>query len=100
MLTPPEGLSDDALVRVLVDGWGLAVASIDYRAVGFGSHHWEVVAADGGRWFVTVDEVNVPTPSQSEPGSARFDRLRAAVGHGRCPSGPGGDFRHRADPGT
>lgn len=79
VLTPPDGLSDEALVRVLSDDWGFAVASIDYRAVGFGSHHWEVVDADGVRWFVTVDELDRQRQSASEPEDAAFRRLRAAL---------------------
>ncbi len=79
MLTPPDGLPDDALVRVIRDRWGLAVAEVEYRAVGFGSHHWEVVDADGIRWFVTVDELDRRRRSVSEPEDAAFDRLRAAL---------------------
>ena len=79
VLTPPDGLSDDALVRVLGDGWGLAVASIDYRAVGFGSHHWEVVDVDGVRRFATVDDLESKRQFLSEPEAAAFVRLRAAL---------------------
>lgn len=79
MLTPPDGLPDDALVRVLSDHWGLAGAGVEYRAVGFGSHHWEAVDANGIRWFVTVDELDRKRQSLSEPGEAAFDRLRAAL---------------------
>lgn len=79
MLTPPDGLTDDALVRVLSEGWGLSVASVDYRAVGFGSHHWEAVDTDGARWFVTADELDLKRRSMSEPEAAPFGRLRAAL---------------------
>ena len=43
MLTRPAGLSDDTLRAVLGRDWGIEVASMRYRPVGFGSHHWEVV---------------------------------------------------------
>lgn len=79
MLTPPDGLSDDTLVRVLGEGWGVAVALIDYRAVGFGSHHWSVVDSEGIRWFVTVDDVECNRRSVTEPDAAVFGRLRAAL---------------------
>jgi hypothetical protein len=79
VLTPPDGLPDDVLVRVLGDGWRLAVASIDYRAVGFGSHHWEVVDLGESRWFVTVDELEARRHSATEPVGAAFQRLRAAL---------------------
>ena len=78
-MTPPDELSDDALVRVLREGWGLAVAEIDYRAVGFGSHHWEAVDRDRVRWFVTVDDLHHKRQSMGEPDAAAFGRLRAAL---------------------
>lgn len=78
MLTPPDGLTSDVLARVLSDGWGLAVTSIDYRDVGFGSHHWEVVGADAIRWFVTADELD-GKQSATEPDGAAAGRLRAAL---------------------
>ena len=56
MLTPPAGLTEDALEEALRRERGLPVASLGYRAVGFGSHHWEVVDDGGNRWFVTVDQ--------------------------------------------
>ncbi|MEV0127412.1 phosphotransferase [Dactylosporangium sp. NPDC050688] len=55
MLTPPAGLTEDALAEALRREWGLPVAALAYRAVGFGSHHWEVTDDGGYRWFVTVD---------------------------------------------
>jgi spectinomycin phosphotransferase/16S rRNA (guanine(1405)-N(7))-methyltransferase len=79
VLTQPDGLADEALVGVLSDGWGLAVTAIDYRAVGFGSHHWEVIDADGVRWFVTVDDLDGKRQSVNEPEAAAFGRLRAAL---------------------
>jgi hypothetical protein len=84
---PPDGLSDDALVGALTESWGLAVASIDYRAVGFGSHHWTVVDTRGARWFVTVDDLGTKRYSETVGGDAAFRRLRAALG-------TAGDLRH------
>lgn len=55
----------------LSDHWQIVVASMAYRAVGFGSHHWEVVDSPGCRWFVTVDEVAAGEP---------FRGLAAALG--------------------
>jgi spectinomycin phosphotransferase/16S rRNA (guanine(1405)-N(7))-methyltransferase len=79
VLTPPDDLPDAALARVLADGWGLGATSIDYRAVGFGSHHWHVVDADGVRRFVTVDDLDSKCGSVREPDDSAFDRLRAAL---------------------
>ena len=47
MLTPPDGLPETTLVSALDRGWGMAVTSMEYRAVGWGSHHWEVADAAG-----------------------------------------------------
>jgi len=63
---------------VLSDGWGLTAASIGYRAVGSGSHHWEVVGADAVRWFVTADDLSL-LQSPCEPDAAAPGRLRAAL---------------------
>jgi spectinomycin phosphotransferase/16S rRNA (guanine(1405)-N(7))-methyltransferase len=83
VLTPPDGLSEDALVRVLGDGWGLAVASIDYLAVGFGSHHWDVVDTEGARRFVTVDDLDLKRQRADESEAAAFGRLQAALATAR-----------------
>ena len=56
MLTAPADLAEADLVHALHAGWGLAVASVTYAPVGFGSHHWEVRDGGGARWFATVDE--------------------------------------------
>ena len=79
MLIPPDGLPEATLVSALGRSWGLAVASMQYRAVGWGSHHWEVADAAGQRWFVTVDELENKRLSASEPLAAGFARLRAAL---------------------
>jgi hypothetical protein len=79
VLTPPDGLTDDSLAQVLGDHWGLAIASIGYRPVGFGSHHWEAVGTDRVRWFVTADELYVKRQSAGEPDAVAFGRLRAAL---------------------
>lgn len=92
VLTPPKGLSDDALARVLSDGWDLIVASIEYRAVGFGSHHWEVAGTDGRRWFVTVDELDLKRQAVRESEDDAFGRLRAALATARALRDSGATF--------
>ena len=59
--------------------WGMAVTSMEYRPVGWGSHHWTVADAAGTRWFVTVDELENKRLSASEPLDAGFARLRSAL---------------------
>jgi spectinomycin phosphotransferase len=79
VLTPPPQLSDDVLIDVLARQWDLAVASLSYRPVGFGSHHWEVVEVNGTRWFVTVDDLEPKRTGDGEPVDAAFDRLAASL---------------------
>ena len=79
MLTPPDGLPGAALVSALGRSWDMAVTSLEYRAVGWGSHHWDVTDASGARWFVTLDELENKCLSASEPLAAGFTRLRAAL---------------------
>jgi hypothetical protein len=67
------------LAVVLGRRWGIVVASMEYRAVGFGSHHWEIIDSQQERWFVTVDELACKGSSQGEPEDAAFQRLRAAL---------------------
>jgi spectinomycin phosphotransferase/16S rRNA (guanine(1405)-N(7))-methyltransferase len=79
MLTPPADLPTAALASALARSWGIAVTSMEYRAVGWGSHHWEVAAGAGARWFVTADELENQRLAASEPLAAGFGRLRAAL---------------------
>jgi hypothetical protein len=83
VLTPPDGLPEDMLASVLARGWKVVVDSVAYRAVGFGSHHWEVTDATGTRWFVTADELQAKQRSAGEPLSAAFGRLRASLAAAR-----------------
>ncbi len=78
MLIRPPGLSESDLEKVIEDAWGGAVTSLDYRPVGFGSHHW--VAADnrGLRHFVTVDELSAGSRIGDEV-SVRGLHLRPAL---------------------
>jgi Phosphotransferase enzyme family len=78
VLSPPECLTSDALVKALSEGWGLKVTSVAYLPVGWGSHHWEVTDADAGRWFATADDLDRKQPA-SEAAGAPLGRLRAAL---------------------
>ncbi|MDW5328151.1 phosphotransferase [Plantactinospora sp. KLBMP9567] len=83
MLTPPDDLPEDMLRSALVREWGLGIASLEYRAVGRGSHHWEVVGAEGGRWFVSVDDLATKRLTLADPLDAAYARLWAALGTAR-----------------
>jgi Ser/Thr protein kinase RdoA (MazF antagonist) len=54
VLTPPPDLDAGLLSEALREGWGIDGGAPRFLALGFGSHHWRVDAADGA-WFVTVD---------------------------------------------
>jgi hypothetical protein len=79
VLTPPDGLADSDLAAVLRRRWDLDVTSLAYRAVGWGSHHWEATGAAGSRWFVTVDDLEQKQLRDGEPLTAAFWRLRASL---------------------
>src|SRR6185437_16006270 len=79
MLTPPDGLRTDLLEAAVKENWGLAGVELDYRAVGFGSHHWEVGVAGGGRWFATLDELASRRLKRDEPADLVFARLRLSL---------------------
>ena len=79
MLIPPAGLPEAVLLAALERWWGIRAASVQYRPVGWGSHHWAVSGAAGSRWFVTADELENKRLSQAEPLTEGFRRLRAAL---------------------
>ena len=79
MLTPPDGLRPDLLEAAVRDSWGLGSVELGYRALGFGSHHWEITAAGGDRWFATLDELRSRRRERDEPLDSVYGRLRASV---------------------
>jgi aminoglycoside phosphotransferase (APT) family kinase protein len=83
MLTRPEGLSDEEVVRGLGEGWGLYGAHVEYAPVGFGSYHWWV-RRDGQRWFASVDDLLVRGGDDAEPVVTAVRRLTAALAGARC----------------
>ncbi len=78
MLTPPAGLSHGNLAVVIEQTWGVAVDSLVYRPVGFGSHHWMAIDDLGRRHFVTVDELS-PESRTGDEVSVLGLRLRPAL---------------------
>jgi spectinomycin phosphotransferase len=79
VLTAPRDLDEGALACVLERAWGIRVASMTYRPVGWGSHHWEVADSGGERWFVGVDELETKRFTGSESLDGGFRRLRASL---------------------
>lgn len=83
VLTEPRDLDRSELKQVLEDHWGLRDPRLDYLAVGFGSHHWSAIDADGTRRFVTVDDLEADFRAGTDAGSAFADldaAFRTAVG--------------------
>jgi spectinomycin phosphotransferase/16S rRNA (guanine(1405)-N(7))-methyltransferase len=78
VLTPPDDLPDEALLDTVDRAWGVSGGSVEYRPVGFGSHHWELRAGDA-RWFLNADELEVKRHTAGELLEAAYGRLRAAL---------------------
>jgi spectinomycin phosphotransferase len=76
LLTEPRDLDRSELRQVLERHWDLRDPHLDYLAVGFGSHHWNAVASDGTRSFVTVDDLDADfrTTPDSDSALAALDR--------------------------
>ena len=56
VFTRPDDLTDDEVADALRARWRIDVETIEWLAVGFGSHHWDVHDRNGRRWFATADE--------------------------------------------
>jgi spectinomycin phosphotransferase/16S rRNA (guanine(1405)-N(7))-methyltransferase len=78
--TKPGDLPDSVIAKALEERWGIRVASLDYQAVGFGSHHWLVTPLAGQRLFATVDDLAAKLATARDTTSAAFGRLTAAFG--------------------
>lgn len=92
MHTPPADLPEPVLRAALEDGWSLRAATLGYRPVGFGSHHWELTAVTGERHFVSVDDLRTRRWATAEPAAAAFGRLRAALAAAQALRAAGRDF--------
>jgi hypothetical protein len=90
--TPPADLPEPVLRGALQAGWSLRVATLAYRPVGFGSHHWELTDTTGARRFVTVDDLRTRRVTTGEPLAAGYDRLRAALTAAQALRAAGHDF--------
>jgi spectinomycin phosphotransferase len=90
--TAPADLPESKLRAVLEAGWSLRAVTLEYRPVGFGSHHWELTDGTGARWFVTVDDLRTRRLTAGEPLAAGYDRLRAALAAAQALQAAGRDF--------
>jgi thiamine kinase-like enzyme len=78
VFTKPADLAEDALTGVLNDRWGFTASSLEYQAVGFGSHHWLATNAEGVRLFATVDDLTAKLRTVEDTTDAAFSRLGRA----------------------
>ena len=74
----PAGIEDGELGRALGEGWRIQAVDLRYAAVGGGSYHWVVRDGEGGRWFVTVDDLD-DKPWLGPSRATVLDGLRAAM---------------------
>jgi spectinomycin phosphotransferase len=77
MKASPADLDESDLRPHLIDGWGLRAPALAYAPVGFGSYHWTVTEAGGGRYFVTVHDLDT-VPWLGADRDARFEGLGRA----------------------
>jgi spectinomycin phosphotransferase/16S rRNA (guanine(1405)-N(7))-methyltransferase len=68
------------------------VASVAYRAVGFGSHHWAVTDPTGGGWFATVDDLEVKRRFATDSLDRAYGQLRTALDAARALRATGAAF--------
>lgn len=78
MFTKPGDLPEDVLAGTLRDHWGFVAGSLEYQAVGFGSHHWLATDTAGRRLFATVDDLAAKLRTAGDTPGAACTRLRAA----------------------
>ena len=74
----PAGIGDGEVGRALAEGWRIHAADLRYAAVGGGSYHWVTRDGEGGRWFVTVDDLD-EKPWLGDSRATVLDGLRAAM---------------------
>jgi len=92
VFTRPDDLPDAVLIEAISTRWALEVVSLGYRAVGFGSHHWDAADRRGRRWFVTVDDLESRLWSPGESVEIAFGRLEAALATARAAGDAGARF--------
>ncbi len=93
MFAEPAELDRERLRHVLAANWGIDAAHVSYEPVGFGTHHYRVVARDGTAWFVNVDELAAKTALGST-GAQVIDGLERSLGTAAALREAGLEFVH------
>jgi len=78
VLTRPDDLSEDDIRAALAARWNFRAATLSYRPVGFGSHHWLATDSAGRRLFLTVHDLTAMLTSPGDTAEAAYGRLQAA----------------------
>lgn len=92
MQSLPDDFDTDTLAAALTREWGVAVAELAHAPVGFGSHHWIATDPAGGRWFVTVDDLELGRFAVAETHDDAFRRLFRALSTARALRDSGAGF--------
>ncbi|GLY96118.1 phosphotransferase [Actinoplanes sp. NBRC 103695] len=92
MQSLPDDFDTDELTAALTREWGVAVAGLDHAPVGFGSHHWTARDPAGGRWFVTVDDLEIGRFATTETHDDAYARLARALTTARALRETGAGF--------
>jgi hypothetical protein len=80
VLSVPDDLDVPALLHAVTRHWGVVVDTVEYRPLGFGSHHWTVCDRAGEGWFLTVDDLEMKRRGHETTLDAGYDRLAGALG--------------------
>ena len=92
MQSLPDDFDTGELTAALTREWGVAVARLDHAPVGFGSHHWIARDPSGGRWFVTVDDLEIGRFAAAETHDDAYARLGRALAAARALRQTGAGF--------
>jgi hypothetical protein len=92
VFTRPTDLDDANLRGYLAENWAIEDVLLEYRPVGFGSHHWLATVGLQPRWFVTVDDLRSWSGSSSGRLEEAFERLARAFRCAQILEGAGLDF--------
>jgi spectinomycin phosphotransferase len=75
----PEHVGDSIIRAAVAEGWRTTIKRLRYVAVGGGAYHWVARTADGRRWFVTCDDLDIK-PWLGDGRDAVFEGLLTAYG--------------------
>jgi spectinomycin phosphotransferase len=78
MRSPLASAPEPSLASALAEDWGISPVILEYLPVGGGSYHWLVKDGSGGRFFLTIDDLD-SKPFLGKTRDSAFDGLRRAL---------------------